>query len=119
MLPRKAGLHSEEFLASLMRRQFRLSAACAVSFLLILLTLPLANYFYPEFMSRRVFGFTLTWFVLGIGFFPVVWVIAWIFIRRSIALEDAEVAEVERKASADEAPDRSAPLRRSISLSFC
>ncbi len=88
-------MHSEEFLHSLMRKQLRLSIACAAAFLVVLLGLPLANYFFPEFMATRVLGgFTLTWFLLGIGFFPAVWLIAWFFIRRSIALEQEEVAEV-------------------------
>lgn len=91
----KPDIHSEAFLHSLMRRQLRLSVACASAFLVALLGLPLLNYFFPEAMATRVFGFTLTWFVLGVLFFPFVWVIAWVFIRRSIALEVAEVAEVE------------------------
>lgn len=85
---------SEKFLQQLMRRQLRLSISCALAFLIALLGLPLLNYFYPELMARRVFGFTLTWFILGVLFFPLVWAISWIFIRRSIALEEAEVAEV-------------------------
>ena len=88
-------MHSEEFLHSLMRKQLRLSIACALAFLVVLLGLPLANYFPPEFMARRVFGFTLTWFLLGISFFPAVWAISWFFIRRSIALEEEEVHEVK------------------------
>jgi uncharacterized membrane protein (DUF485 family) len=87
-------IHGEAFLHSLMRRQLRLSIACAATFLIALLGLPLTNYFFPEFMARRVLGFTLSWFVLGVLFFPLVWAIAWVFIRRSIALEDAEVREV-------------------------
>ena len=79
-----------------MRRQLRLSVFCAAAFLLVLLGLPLVNYFWPELMAMRVFGFTLTWLILGIGFFPAVWLIAWIFIRRSIALEEAEVSELRR-----------------------
>jgi uncharacterized membrane protein (DUF485 family) len=91
----KPDIHSEEFLHSLMRRQLKLSVLCALAFLVVLLGLPLANYFWPELMATRVFGgFTLTWFLLGIGFFPAVWMIAWCFIRRSIALEEEEVAEV-------------------------
>ena len=90
----KTDIHSEEFLRSLMRRQLRLSIACAVTFLVALLGLPLANYFLPELMAKRVFGFTLTWFILGVLFFPLVWAIAWVFIKRSVALEDSEVAEV-------------------------
>src|SRR4051794_2892793 len=88
-------IHSEEFLHTLMRRQLRLSIACAAAFLVALLGLPLANYFLPELMATRVFGFTLTWLILGVLFFPLVWIIAWIFIKRSIALEEQEVAEVE------------------------
>lgn len=88
-------MHSEAFLRLLMRRQLRLSVACALSFLAMLFGLPLANYFLPELMATRVFGgFTLTWFLLGIGFFPAVWIISWVFIRRSIALEEAEAREV-------------------------
>jgi len=95
--PEKMDVHSESFLQALMSKQRRLSIACAAAFLVVLLGLPLANYFFPELMATRVFGFTLTWLVLGIGFFPAVWVIAWLFIRRSIALEEAEVALAKPK----------------------
>jgi uncharacterized membrane protein (DUF485 family) len=92
----KTDIHSEEFLATLMRRQLRLSIACAAVFLVVVLGLPLLNYFAPDLMATRVFGFTLTWFVLGVAVFPVVWIISWVFIQRSIALEEAEVAEVAK-----------------------
>ena len=95
-------IHSESFLHSLMRRQLKLSIACAGAFLIALLGMPLINYFFPEAMAVRVFGFTLTWLVLGVLFFPFVWVIAWVFIRRSIALEEEEVAEVQRRKGAEE-----------------
>jgi len=98
--PAKFDMHSEEFLHSLMRKQLKLSIACALSFLVMLLGLPLANYFWPEVMATRVFGFTLTWFLLGITFFPAVWAIAFYFIRRSIALEEEEVREVQSDTSA-------------------
>ena len=88
-------IHSESFLHSLMARQLKLSIACALMFLLALLGLPLANYYAPELMATRVFGFTFTWLVLGVLFFPFVWIISYVFIRRSIALEKAEVSEVE------------------------
>ncbi len=85
-------IHSEEFLHGLMRRQLRLSIGCASAFLLVLVGLPLANYFAPEFMSQPVGGFTLTWLLLGVLVFPFVWIIARVFITRSMALEEAEVA---------------------------
>jgi uncharacterized membrane protein (DUF485 family) len=91
---KKTDMHSEAFLHSLMRKQLKLSIACALSFLIVVLGLPLANYFAPELMAKRIFGFTFTWFLLGIGFFPAVWCISFYFIKRSIKLEDEEVAEV-------------------------
>lgn len=91
-------VHSESFLHLLMRRQLRLSVACACAFLVALLGLPLLNYFFPEAMATRVGGFTLTWLLLGVLFFPFVWVISFLFIRRSIALEDAEVAEAKAES---------------------
>ncbi|MCU0752641.1 MAG: DUF485 domain-containing protein [Akkermansiaceae bacterium] len=84
-------IHSEEFLLGLMKRQLRLSIACASAFLLLLFGLPVMNYLAPAFMATRVGGFTLSWLVLGVLFFPYVWIIAKWFIVRSIALENAEV----------------------------
>src|SRR5438309_1029076 len=98
-------MHSEEFLRALMWRQLKVSVTCAVAFLIALLGLPLANYFFPDFMATRLFGFTLSWLVLGILFFPMVWVIAYLFIKRSIALEEAEAAEaIVTKEKAKPAP---------------
>jgi uncharacterized membrane protein (DUF485 family) len=108
--PQPLDIHSEAFLRSLMRKQFRLSVVCAAAFLAGLLGLPLANYFFPALMATRLFGFTLTWLVLGIGFFPAVWVIAWLFIRRSIALEEDEVRGARVVQSAP--PEPMAALRR-------
>ena len=89
-------VHSESFLRSLMRRQLQLSIACAATFLLALLALPLANYLAPELMATRVGGFTLSWLILGVLFFPFVWIISYVFIKRSIALEEDEVKSVPR-----------------------
>src|SRR6266508_4208784 len=89
----KRDIHSEDFLRLLMRRQLRLSITCAATFLVALLGLPLLNYFFPELMATRIFGFTLTWFLLGVLFFPLVWLISWFFIHRSIALEEREAVE--------------------------
>ena len=50
-------------------------------------------------MATRIFGFTLSWLILGVLFFPFVWVISIVFIRKSIALEDSEVREVQGDSS--------------------
>ena len=88
-------VHSESFLRSLMRRQLRLSISCAATFCVALLGMPLLNYFLPEMMAARVAGFTLSWLVLGVLFFPFVWIISYVFIKRSIALEEDEVTQVK------------------------
>lgn len=93
--PPDDAIHSESFLRTLMRRQLALSIACAGTFLVALIGLPLLNYFKPELMATRVAGFTLTWLILGVLFFPFVWIISWVFIRRSIALEEDEVNAVK------------------------
>lgn len=93
--PLPASLREEAFLADLMGRQWRLSVACAASFLTLLLGLPLANYLLPGLMARRVGGFTLSWLTLGVLVYPWVWAIAWTFIRRSMALERAEAARAK------------------------
>ncbi|MDF3056974.1 MAG: hypothetical protein K0R17_1189 [Rariglobus sp.] len=80
-----------------MRRQLRLSIGCALAFLIALLGLPLANYFAPDLMAMRVGGFTLTWLILGVLFFPYVWVISGYFIKRSLKLEADEAREVLSK----------------------
>ena len=74
-----------------MTRQLKLSISCAAAFLILLFGLPVLNYLIPEFMAQRVGGFTLSWLVLGVLFFPYVWIIARLFITRSMALEDDEV----------------------------
>ena len=95
-------IHSEAFLHRLMRRQFRLSAACAAAFVVVLLGMPLMNYFAPELMAVRVGGFTVSWLVLGVLFFPFVWVISGIFIRQSLRMEreEAELALEENRRRA-------------------
>lgn len=95
-LPQEDRVHSEEFLRTLMRRQLGLSVTCAATFLIALLGLPLMNYFASSLMATRVAGFTLSWLIIGILFFPFVWIISWRFIRRSIALEGDEVKSVRR-----------------------
>ena len=89
-------VHSEEFLRLLMRRQLKLSVACAATFLIALGGMPLLNYFAPALMATRVAGFTLSWLILGVLFFPFVWIISWKFIKRSTELENEEVAQARR-----------------------
>lgn len=98
---RDDAVHSESFLRSLMRRQLSLSISCAATFLVALLGMPLLNYFAPGLMASRIGGFTLSWLVLGVLFFPFVWIISYAFIKRSIALEEDEVIQAQAARGKD------------------
>ena len=87
-------IQSEAFLRRLMRRQLILSSLCSGTFLVALMALPLVNLFAPVLMAHRIGGFPLTWLILGVLFFPFVWAIAWIFIQRSIRMEEEEARSV-------------------------
>lgn len=76
-------------LGRVMRRQVRLSLGVASVFLGIVLLLPIFNLYFPEIAAQKVGGFTLTWLVLGVLFYPITWGLSAIFIRQSNALEDA------------------------------
>jgi uncharacterized membrane protein (DUF485 family) len=84
-------IHSEKFLQELMKRQLKLSISCATAFAVLLFGLPLMNFLLPGLMAQRVGGLTLSWLILGVLFFPYVWIIARVFITRSMALEVDEV----------------------------
>ena len=76
-------------LGRVMRRQVRLSLGVASVFLGIVFLLPVFNLYFPDIAAQKVGGFTLTWFILGVLFYPITWGLSAIFIRQSNALEDA------------------------------
>lgn len=92
-LPNPPDLHSltDEQHARLahhvMRRQAALSLQVASVFLAMLFGLPLLNHFAPEFANRNLFGFTLTWFLLGVLFYPITWLLSAYFVRQSDRIE--------------------------------
>nr|WP_269438333.1 DUF485 domain-containing protein [Phosphitispora fastidiosa] len=71
-----------------MKSQFKLSFKLFMVFVGILLGLPILNYVFPEIMNLRIAGFTVTWLLLGVLIYPVTWVISWVYVRNSIALEE-------------------------------
>ena len=70
--PAPDDIHSDAFLARLMRGQLKLSVACALCFVVALVALPLLNYYQPAFMAQRIAGFTLTWLILGVLFLSLI-----------------------------------------------
>jgi uncharacterized membrane protein (DUF485 family) len=100
-------LHSEEYLKTVMGRQLRLSMSIASVFVAIIVVVPLLNKFLPDTMNAPFMGFTVSWFLLGFGIFPVLILLAWLFVRRSNAFEDEAVAMVDQASlRQDESDDR-------------
>lgn len=86
----------EKLLQIVMRRQAALSLRVAVLFLIPLLVLPWLNQNQPALMNTRLFGFSLTWLILGICFFPLTWILSAYFVHRSDRIE-AECTAIGRR----------------------
>ena len=70
-----------------MRRQGRLSLGVAAAFLILLLTLPLANATWPEWAGTSVLGIPANWLFLGVIFYPIAVILSVFFVRRSDQIE--------------------------------
>ncbi len=77
----------ERLLKVVMLRQASLSLRVAAVFLCPLLALPLINATQPAFMNSRLFGFSITWLILGICFFPLTWLLSAYFVHKSDRIE--------------------------------
>ena len=75
-----------------MARQASLSLRVAAVFAIMLLGLPLVNYYLPELANTSVGGFTATWLFLGVLFYPITWVLSAYFVKQSDRIE-AECAD--------------------------
>ncbi len=87
----------------MLRRQAKLSLSITVVFGLLLVGLPLANLFAKDLVSTKLGGFSLTWLLLGVVFFPVTWILSTIFVRSS--------NEMERLAAIEHREDLSGEVR--------
>ena len=87
---------ASELSRRMMKKQLRLSLSVAAVFIVILVGLPLVNLFLPELSKTRVGGFTLTWLILGILFFPLTWVLSSWFVKGTERI-DAEIVAEESK----------------------
>jgi uncharacterized membrane protein (DUF485 family) len=76
------------FLNDLIRRQRALSLSVAITFLVILFSLPLINYFLRTQIAFEILGFQITWFFLGILIYPLLWALAFYFVTTADKYEE-------------------------------
>jgi len=91
----KMDLMGKEFVTTLMRRQFTLSASIAAVFVTIIAVVPLLNRYLPDVMNTEFMGMTVSWFFLGFAIFPILIGLAWLFVARSNAFEDEAIGMVD------------------------
>lgn len=81
----------------MMARQIRLSLRIAAVFILVLIGLPLLNLFAPQLAATNIGGFTLTWLVLGVLFYPLTWLLSQWYVKDSERIEEELAKEYEQK----------------------
>lgn len=97
------GVGRQEALRIIMRRQAALSLRVAAVFVLLLILLPLANLYLPEVMATKISGFTLTWIILAILFYPITWVLSAYFVKKSEEVEASIAADPDLQVKVKEA----------------
>jgi nucleoside permease NupC len=87
---------AEQLMHRVMWRQARLSLTVAAVFIAILVILPLFNLLMPDIASVQVAGFSATWLLLGVLFYPITWLLSAVFVKKSDLLESAISKEEKR-----------------------
>lgn len=70
------------YMQSLIEYQLRIAGAAAGLIVLLLGSLPLLFVFTDWWKELTLFGIPLTWLVLGIIVYPLIILVAWIYVRR-------------------------------------
>lgn len=76
----------------MMKKQAALGLRVSFVFLVLLIGLPLFNLYCPQLAATPVFGFTLTWLILAVLFFPITWLLSIYFVRESEKIESEAAA---------------------------
>jgi uncharacterized membrane protein (DUF485 family) len=85
----------DALLQLIMRRQARLSLGIAAIFLVLVLGLPLVNQYLPALAQQPIAGFSATWLLLGLLFYPITWLLSGYFVRASEEVEQEITREVK------------------------
>jgi uncharacterized membrane protein (DUF485 family) len=89
--------NDETLLSAVMKRQVTLSLRVAAIFIAVLLGLPLLNAYAPQLAQTNIGGFSLTWLILGVLFYPLTWVLSRWFITSSDKIEEDLTREYGEK----------------------
>lgn len=81
---------------TLIRKQWNLSFSLSFIVLFISFMIPVLNKFAPGFMSTKILGFNLYYFVTAFAIYPFVWAITIYYTKKSIKMERNELVKVKQ-----------------------
>ena len=76
------------FLNDLIKRQRALSLSVAITFLVIIFSFPLLNFFLRSLVAFQLFGFEISWLFLGVLVYPFIWALAFYFVTTADKYEE-------------------------------
>lgn len=74
-----------------MHKQAVLSLRVAVIFIILILGIPLVNFYRPDLAGIPILGFTASWLFLAVLFYPITWALSFYFVTQSDRLEAQSV----------------------------
>lgn len=80
--------YGEVVLGDLIRRQLTLALSVASAFLLLLFGLPVFNLLFPQLGALPVLGLPLSWLLLAVLIYPILWLLAYYYVTTSEKFED-------------------------------
>jgi len=88
--------YGEILLQDLIRRQLALGLRVAGVFLVFLFALPLVNRLFPDLVGAHLLGLPLSWLVLAVLIYPMLWALGSYFVATARKYED-DFTELVRK----------------------
>jgi putative solute:sodium symporter small subunit len=95
----------EVYIRSLMRAQLRTALLVLAVLVGTLGVLPVAFAFVDGLADLRLGGIPLPWLVLGVGAYPVLFALGWVYVRRAERAERAFARLVDPPLNAESGPD--------------
>ena len=86
----------------LVSKQFKFSFSVSLLVLIVTFAIPVLNEFAPGFMSNRIFGFELHYFLTAIAIYPFIWITSYLYIKKSNKMEQEELGQVLREKQQQE-----------------
>ena len=86
----------EVYMRSLVRSQLRLALAVLIALMLTVGMLPIVFLVFDPIAASHLFGVPLPWLLLGVGVYPYLFVLGWLYVRQAERAEQAFTDLVER-----------------------